>query len=1629
MKKINITQQLFIPFLLAVMIYFFIPSEIYFTNIQEMTSSYSTLLKGFIPNLLLLYFGLLIITFLLLYLNDKLYRIFIAVITSVIFIFFINNFFFQVQVVLDGTEKINIFSMNSIINIIVNTAVLILTFFIIIKKNNIKALYPLLYIILVVQIGIYMYGYINNHNEIIKISENNKLEQKNIDKYNILQLSKEQNIIYIVLDAFDHEILAEIIKDNKLDVANDFKDFIYFSNYTSLYPQTKSSGIAQFTDKIYQNEMPFKEFQEKAFSSGKSTFEQLKKQGWDNIIYPSNTIYAPNIELYSNVSDGSNDMRQLNSLEDITYYKIVPLMFKNLIRGLQQYSKDNWDFTFLNILNNKVNGNDNKTFLLIHLIGAHPPYVVNENLEMSTESSRQKQAVASLKLMKKFIDKLKKEGFYDNSLIVITADHGAIALRSHPILFIKPYNAENNKLITDNKSLSQHSMNKILLNYAADKTYNINLLPDEENRVFYSYSNTQLGDARYLPPMTEYVVPENAADYDKYVLSSIMNTEPIGTLPVKYSLQDNISNLPKGMFDKTWEKTSDGLLGKNAINIKVKERNGIIFKSEIKNPNPAPVLMTVFEKNKLLYKTSINGNSTKKIETTLLLDEIVQVAFDNKVIIKNIEIEQAEKYSNLNNISGNKVVISDNLYDNKSGMVVKLNADITFKDKVATINRNIIIKYNNIILSRYTVYNKNSNYYVIIPANIIKRNGIIEISADDKLLEQINIKSASIISGKGYEDIFKMLQEPNRFISSDELPEMTYMQGWQNTEADRRWGRKDNYVYLPIPQSSSANMLLNIYGHAFINLSKKQDVSFYSNDKLLYKTDVSERREKKFTIKLNENDVENGFILLHIKTNYTDTASNNKLGNDTRVLGFALTGIEFKTIDNTADINDYVDYSIRDISLMGIDGLYSPEKNLIWTDKNFIIKIPYEDIPKHTENIVVEIDGRFYFNKEKDAQNIEVYYNNSLVKKFTAQDDNVKSYSIMLDTKNISKDLELVFKAKYACSPADNGENSDKRKLSFAVSGLKIYKPVVFNTGEYLVKDIDNNTFKSNWYSKEPTLIWSSNNAELTLPLSKELQEQASIFIDIKGMAYFNKSNDMQTLGIYADDTLLKEFEVINNDYNTYTVEVPKKYLKDVLNLTFRTKYNSSPKLDGRGDDSRLLGFALTGINIKKENIVNEVQKTVKEEKVSYSQIFNTREYLVKDIDNNTFKSNWYSKEPTLIWSSNNAELTLPLSKELQEQASIFIDIKGMAYFNKSNDMQTLGIYADDTLLKEFEVINNDYNTYTVEVPKKYLKDVLNLTFRTKYNSSPKLDGRGDDSRLLGFALTGINIKKENIVNEVQKTVKEEKVSYSQIFNTREYLVKDIDNNTFKSNWYSKEPTLIWSSNNAELTLPLSKELQEQASIFIDIKGMAYFNKSNDMQTLGIYADDTLLKEFEVINNDYNTYTVEVPKKYLKDVLNLTIRTKYNSSPKLDGRGDDSRLLGFALTGINIRNNDNNINAVQNEIKYGIKEISMMNGKGWYQPEPELIWARKNAELLIPVSNINNTASISIILKGQMFISNAKEQSLSIYCKDKKINEYKVNDNNIYDYSFTVDVDKNMEYIPLKLEAGYEEQPKIQAKV
>ena len=410
---------------------------------------------------------------------------------------------------------------------------------------------------------------------------------------------------------------------------------------------------------------------------------------------------------------------------------------------------------------------------------------------------------------------------------------------------------------------------------------------------------------------------------------------------------------------------------------------------------------------------------------------------------------------------------------------------------------------------------------------------------------------------------------------------------------------------------------------------------------------------------------------------------------------------------------------------------------------------------------------------------------------------------------------------------------------------------------------------------------------------------------------------------------------------------------------------------------------------------------------MDYYTIPYNKNIMISEINNmNIFSSGFYQSELNNIWAKKNLTLNIPLTSTMLNQEYIDLILNGSFYFNNTNDMQEIKAFIDDKLAAEIKNIDGSYNKIVLSINKEKLKSNLKIDFKGLYETSPKENGRNNDTRRLFFMLKSISIESP------------------LIFNSGEYSIKDMKTNTFKSNWYFKEPGLIWSSNDAVLSLPLSKELQAQENILIDLKGRLYFNKNNDIQTLGIYADDNLLKEFEVINNNYNVYTVKIPKKYLSDILNLTIRTKYNSSPKLDGRGDDGRLLGFALTGINIRNDNSTENVTQNEIKYGVQDISLMGGKGWYQAEQELIWSRKNAELLIPVSKADNAASINITLKGQSFIDDAKQQKLSIYYKDKKVKEYIVDNNGVYDYSFTIDKDKNMEYIHLKIESGYEEQPK-----
>jgi len=71
---------------------------------------------------------------------------------------------------------------------------------------------------------------------------------------------------------------------------------------------------------------------------------------------------------------------------------------------------------------------DRKTFKFIHLCGAHRPYAMDENCMPTSlfgiKSSGKQQALGSLRITRNLLELMKESDVYDQSLIIVMADHG-----------------------------------------------------------------------------------------------------------------------------------------------------------------------------------------------------------------------------------------------------------------------------------------------------------------------------------------------------------------------------------------------------------------------------------------------------------------------------------------------------------------------------------------------------------------------------------------------------------------------------------------------------------------------------------------------------------------------------------------------------------------------------------------------------------------------------------------------------------------------------------------------------------------------------------------------------------------------------------------------------------------------------------------------------------------------------------------------------------------------------------------------------------------------------------------------------------------------------------------------------
>lgn len=300
---------------------------------------------------------------------------------------------------------------------------------------------------------------------------------------NLNKVSTNKNFYILLVDCTDSGKFNEFVKERYQE---DFQDFTYFKDAASGYSSTRNSIPLIFSGKFYTNQMEFNKFSTEALD-GSKTFEKLAKEGYNMNFYNDDfTWNSKKTTAFSNLSSDLSNYSQKGFLKQTAKY----ILYKYLPFALKSYSRiDSLDFAstiktddvedlykwynmfyYDNVLTKEPELTNEKLFQYVHIQGAHSPYDMDEDLNPITDDkgTYEQKIGAAAKLASLAIQRLKKAGVYDNSTIVIMADHG---WHTHvPVLYIKTAGEKRDTMNVSEKQVSWADLDEAFTRLVDDVT-------------------------------------------------------------------------------------------------------------------------------------------------------------------------------------------------------------------------------------------------------------------------------------------------------------------------------------------------------------------------------------------------------------------------------------------------------------------------------------------------------------------------------------------------------------------------------------------------------------------------------------------------------------------------------------------------------------------------------------------------------------------------------------------------------------------------------------------------------------------------------------------------------------------------------------------------------------------------------------------------------------------------------------------------------------------------------------------------------------------------------------------------------------------------------------------------------
>jgi hypothetical protein len=115
------------------------------------------------------------------------------------------------------------------------------------------------------------------------------------------------------------------------------------------------------------------------------------------------------------------------------------------------------------------------------------------------------------------------------------------------------------------------------------------------------------------------------------------------------------------------------------------------------------------------------------------------------------------------------------------------------------------------------------------------------------------------------------------------------------------------------------------------------------------------------------------------------------------------------------------------------------------------------------------------------------------------------------------------------------------------------------------------------WYDPEPWAVWSDGSwARLAVMLSAPTNKP--LIFTAWAASYAARPSNKQTITVFANGELIATWDVKDDAVAEYSAPVPARTITDrTISIDFHIDHPTSPKAEGRGGDTRNIGFALTG--------------------------------------------------------------------------------------------------------------------------------------------------------------------------------------------------------------------------------------------------------------------------------------------------------------------------------------------------------------------------------------------------------------------------------------------------------------------